>query len=219
MKKIIESLLAVVLGLVVFFASPPLSAAPRKTEAELIRMLQSRDYHTINDALDRLPAWYPHSTNAVQIIRGMLRSNAVVTRPVPPSQLTTGGVTAKSSPMLVLPPPDIMARLAAKALGKYHAALDEDELGIICNLLDSQDEETVMDALKALRGLKAPQAVPKILPLLKSKNAHVVRDSCRTLAMLGDKSIIPSIEPLLKDSRADVRKDAQDAIDLLSARS
>jgi len=49
------------------------SAAPKKTEAELIQMLDSQNYKDVLDALDRLPNWYPTSTNAVTHIRELLK--------------------------------------------------------------------------------------------------------------------------------------------------
>ena len=87
-----------------------------------------------------------------------------------------------------------------------------------CDVLESSDPDKVVDALKVLRTMNAPEAVPYILPCLTNSNPNVIRDGCRTLAVLGNKDIIASIEPLLKHSRADVRKDAQDAIDLLQAK-
>ena len=88
----------------------------------------------------------------------------------------------------------------------------------LCKDLQSQNTGTVMTALKELRVIDAPEAVPQILPCLKSSEAHVIRDACRTLAVLGKKEIIPFIEPLLDDSREDVRKDAEDAIAALKSK-
>jgi HEAT repeat protein len=80
------------------------------------------------------------------------------------------------------------------------------------------DRPEVEDALKQLREVDAPEAVPDILTCLNHVNANVVRDACRTLAVLGDKDVIPSIEPLLNDPRSDVRKDAKDAIEKLQSK-
>ena len=66
--------------------------------------------------------------------------------------------------------------------------------------------------MKSLRGLKAAQTVPEILPLLKHSTPNVIRDACRTLAVHGTKDNIPAIEPLLNHPVAAVKADAQDAI-------
>jgi len=211
MNKGFNKFLACLLGGLILSANSSLQAAPNKTEAELIQMLRSGDYHTVNDALDRLPHWYPNSTNAVEIIRGMLRSNEVLviterTYGTAYNGSRTGNVTLKPYPHTIL------ARMTARSLGNYHATLNDEELNVIYKLLNSSDEDTAMDALKALRGLNAPQAVPKIIPLLEDHNAHIVRDACRTLAVLGDKNTIPYIEPLTKKFESDIRWDALDAI-------
>ena len=94
--------------------------------------------------------------------------------------------------------------------------ITDPEVKRLCDILKTGKPDAVVKALKSLRDMDAPEAVPEILPCLTNSNSNVIRDACRTLAVLGDKSIVPSIEPLLKHSRADVRKDAQDAIDALS---
>ena len=76
-----------------------------------------------------------------------------------------------------------------------------------------------MDGLIALRGLKAAEALPEILPLLNHAAPNVVRDACRTVAILGGKEHIPLIEPLLKNADPKVQKDAQDALFVLKAKS
>ena len=85
----------------------------------------------------------------------------------------------------------------------------------LCTALKSSEPDEVVGALKKLRDLDAPEAVPKILPCLTAEDAHVVRDACRTLAVLANKDVIPNIEPLLTDKRSAVRKDAQNAIEIL----
>jgi len=95
--------------------------------------------------------------------------------------------------------------------------VSDPEIEQLCASLASDKPNEVDHALKVLRTMNAPQAVPKILPCLTNSNSNVIRDACRTLAVLGSKDTIPSIEPLLTNSRADVRKDAQDAIDTLNA--
>jgi hypothetical protein len=173
----------------------PLPAAPRKTEEQLMQMLQSPDTRNVIDALDRLPKWYPESTNALPVIKGMLERS----------------------------PNRILQRRAARALGEYHAELGADEIRVISGFLRSQDPNEVMDGLKTLRELKlkkdeAGRVVEAILPLLQDKDDHIVRDSCRTLAVHGNQDTIKSIEPLLKRLRLDVKKDAQDAINRLRAK-
>ena len=76
-----------------------------------------------------------------------------------------------------------------------------------------------MDGLIALRGLKAPEALPEILPLLNHATPSVIRDACRTVAVLGGKEHIALIEPLLKHADPKVQLDAQDAIFKLKAKS
>lgn len=93
--------------------------------------------------------------------------------------------------------------------------ISDPEVEKLCESLKAEKPDEVIQALKKLRGMNAPEAVSKILPCLNNSNANVIRDACRTLAVLGDKSIVPSIEPLLKDSRKAVSKDAQDAIAIL----
>lgn len=85
-----------------------------------------------------------------------------------------------------------------------------------CDLLESSNVDQVTDALKVLRKMDAPEAVPEILNCLEHSDPYVMRDACRTLAVLGSKQNIPAIEPLLKDKRADVRKDAKLAIEALN---
>jgi len=93
------------------------------------------------------------------------------------------------------------------------------EVRKLCDTLQSSDEDEVMDALKALRKMDAPEAVPEILPCLQNSSPNVVRDACRTLAVLGNQSTVQYIEPLLNAKRSDVRKDAQNAITKLNAKS
>ena len=176
-----------------------LFAGPNKTEAELIQMLKSDDYRDVNDALDRLPAWYPKSTNAIPEVKKLL-------------------IAKRSDPANV--PENFISRRAARSLGNYHVRLSTNELKIVVGFLHSHDEEEVMDGLKALRNLDVPPELHKkianeIVPLLQDKDDHVVRDACRTLAVYGDKSNIPQIEPLMKRLRVDVRTDARKAIEAL----
>lgn len=194
-------LLLLLFGL--FGWSSGMQAAARKSEAELIAMLRSPDPQKVIDALDRLPNWYPESTNAIREIRALLKSKRPPVRDWPANLLN---------------------RKAARALGDYHATLEWDELAIITGFLRSPVVEEVMDGLKALRGLTGPpefrrKITEHVVPLLKDADAHVVRDACRTLAVQGDKETIPALEPLLRHARRDVRKDAKDAIEALRAKT
>lgn len=173
------------------------NAAPKpgKTEAELISMLSSTNYQKAIDALDRLPNWYPNSTNAIQEIRKLLGST-----------VTRRGV-----------PKNILSRKAARALGNYGATLGDDDLKVFVGFIRSVDVDDVMDGLKAMRGLKLPPETERklsdeIVLLLKDKEIHVVRDAMRTLGALGNKDVIPALEPFLKHMRLDVKRDAREAI-------
>jgi HEAT repeat protein len=172
----------------------------KKSEAELIEMLKSRNYHNVIDALDRLPNLYPKSTAALPAIKELLKSKDLFGKDVPPNM-----------------GPNFLARKAARALGLYRADVSAADLKFIYEFLKARDPNEVMDGLKALRGLSAPGAVAEIVPLLKDENEHIVRDSCRTLAILGNKDTIPVLEPLLKHSKFAVRGDARDAIAKLRA--
>ena len=158
-------------------------------EDKLIADLSSPNEGTVSKALLRLEKKFSSSTKAFPAARKLLAD-----------------------------PRPMVQRKAARYLGAVHAKVDETDLKNICALLTSEDPKTVMDGLKALRGLEAPQAIPQILPCLKNVDPSVIRDACRTLAVLGNKDLIPNIEPLLKYADPKVQKDAQDAIDLLKAK-
>jgi hypothetical protein len=183
------------ISVIAFVLATAPSLLAKKSEAELIEMLKSRDYHHVVDALDRLPNWYPKSTAALPVIRELLKSKDLFGKDVPPN---IG--------------PNFLARKAARSLGLYRAEVSADDLKLIYEFLKARDPLEVMDGLKALRGLNAPGAVAEIVPLLKDQNEHVLRDACRTLAILGNKATIPVLEPLLKHSKSAVRGDAKDAI-------
>ena len=182
--------LAGVLVLAVLTVASPLQAAKIKTEDELISDLGAAKPGTVTDALLQLERQFPTSTKAMPIIKGLLKD----------------------------PRPEVRCK-AARVLGALHAEEDQADLKNIYALLKASDSKEVMEGLKALRGLKAPDAVPEILPLLKDSTANVVRDACRTLAVLGNKDTIPAIEPLLQHSDPKVQKDAQDAIFALRSKS
>lgn len=105
--------------------------------------------------------------------------------------------------------------------GKLAAAnpVGNSEVEKLCAALKSENPNEIIGALKRLREMDAPEAVPKIIPCLDPHfHPNVIRDACRTLAVLGNKEVIPSIEPLLKHRKADVRKDARNAIAKLQAK-
>jgi HEAT repeat protein len=103
-------------------------------------------------------------------------------------------------------------RKAARVFGALGARLSAEQLRQVQSLLASSDKDTVIDGLKALRGLENRNDFAPVLPLLQSPDANVKRDSCRTLAVIADKSVIPKIEPLLNDPDKKVRQDAEEAI-------
>lgn len=176
--------------LAVLAACPSLLAAATKSEDQLIQDLGSPDSGKVTDALLGLEKQYLTSTKAFPEMKRLLTDSRAKVR-----------------------------RKAARVLGILHADVDQTDLKNICALLKASDPQEVMDGLKALRGLKASETVPEILPFLKHSNTGVVRDACRTLAVLGNKDSIPSIEPLLNHSHPAVKKDAQDAIYQLRQKS
>jgi len=166
----------------------PLLASAR-TEDQLIQDLDSSDSGKVKSALGQLQKHYPTSPKSLSGIKKALKDSRSEVR-----------------------------RKAARALGSLHAEVDQTNIKDLCALLKASDLNEVEDGLKALRGLKAPEAVPSILPLLRHPSANIVRDACRTLAVLGNKDTIPSIEPLLKNAEPDVIKDAKDAISKLRSK-
>lgn len=190
MKSFCKWILAGALMSLVLNLSTPLFAATVVDEGKLITDLSSPNEQVVIKALMRLEKEYPTSTNAFPAMKKLLTD-----------------------------PRSKVQRKAARVLGSLHAAVDDADLKNICSLLKSADPKTVVDGLMALRGLKAAQAVPEILPCLKSSNSHVIRDACRTLAVLANKDVIPSIEPLLTHPDKAVQKDAQDAIYALRAKA
>jgi HEAT repeat protein len=163
-----------------------LQARPPKTEDELITDLASPKDNVVISALQNIEKTYPTTTKALPAMKKLL-----------------------TDPRLKV------QRKAARVLGAINADVDSTDIQNICTLLKSTDVDTIIDGLKALRGLKAQSAIPEILPLLKNANKNVIRDSMRTLAVLGDSSLIPSIKPLLTYPDLGVQKDAADAISIL----
>jgi HEAT repeat protein len=105
---------------------------------------------------------------------------------------------------------------AARVLGAIHADVSDDDLKNITTMLSSPEKREVIQALKALRGLKAESTVPKIVPLLQNPDQNIKRDACRTLAVIGTKDNLKDIEPLIKDPDKAVVEDAQKAIAALN---
>jgi len=170
-------------ALLAVFAGGSPALAREKTESELIQDLGSPSAGKVNSALQQLEKRFPTSTNALPIMRNLLGDSRLEVK-----------------------------RKAARVLGVLQADVDQNDIKHIRELLQSSDPAVLTDGLKALRGLKAPDAVPDIVPLLQHPNPHIVRDACRTLAVLGNKDLIPSIEPLLQHKDPAVQQDAKDAI-------
>jgi HEAT repeat protein len=175
-----------IIGLVIgVFAQATCSvqAAKVKTEDELIALLGSAKEKEVIGAMLEMEKHYPTSAKCQAALKPLLSDSRMPVR-----------------------------RKAARVLGVMNANVSEGEIKSICELLKSPDKATIIDGLKALRGLKAQSAIPEIIPLLKHSDKNVIRDACRTLAVLGDKSLVPDIQPLLQYPDTGVQKDAADAI-------
>ena len=157
--------------------------ASKKTEEELFAILASPDEGKVTGALQDLEKQYPESPTARAKIIAMLKD-----------------------------PREKVQRKAARVLGAIHAPVDAKVLADITPLLKSPNKDTVIDGLKALRGLDAASTVSQILPLLANPDENIKRDACRTLAEIGSPAVISKIEPLLGDSNKKVQEDAQNAI-------
>ena len=206
----------------VFALTKSQASTPKKTEAELIAMLASDEFSDVNDALDRLPNWYPNSTNAVIAIREILRTKETMFRREDLKKDKNSNpvrrqiVVSRSEVGL---PAGLLARRAARSLGNYHAVLPPDELGIIYEFLRSRDVEVTQDGLKSLAGLRDTNAVPLVIPLLYDKDVHVSRDACKTLGTIGNESHIALLEPFTHDLRWDIKIDARNAIAAIKSRN
>lgn len=175
---------------VVAFAVTPAFAAKVKTEDELIADLASPKEDVVASTMLKLEKQFPTSPKTIEAIRKYLGDNRAKVR-----------------------------RKAARVLGVLHADVTSAEIKTICELLKAADPREVMDGLIALRGLKAAEALPQMLPLLKHSDLKVIGDACRTVAVHGTKSNIADIEPLLKHPNAKVQKEANDAIFILKSKS
>jgi len=182
MKKTCKRTFVGALVLALFALASPLMAA-EKTEDQLIKDLDSPNAEIVARAMLQLEKQFPTSTKALPTIKKLLTDQRPEVR-----------------------------RKAGRVLGALHAEVDQTDIKNICAMLKASEPLEVIDALKSLRGLKAPSAVPEIVPLLALGTPNVMRDACRTLAVLGNKDTIPSIEPLLTNPNPAVKKDAQDAI-------
>ena len=181
-------IIALALG-VFTFSTPQVEAAKVKTEEQLIADLSSPKEDVVSDAMLKIEKQYPTSSKAIPEIKKYLGDNRAKVR-----------------------------RKAARVIGVLHADVTSAEIKSICGLLKATEPREVMDGLIALRGLKAAEALPEIVPLLNHAAPGVIRDACRTVAVLGGKEQVARIEPLLKHADPKVQKDAQDAIFTLKAK-
>ena len=109
-------------------------------------------------------------------------------------------------------------RKAARVFGALGAKLTDAQLRDVQSLLSASDKDSIIDGLKALRGLENRKDFAPVLPLLQNPDSNVKRDACRTLAVIADKSVVPKIEPLRNDPDKKVQADAQAAIDSLKGK-
>ncbi len=164
--------------------------APIRPEDELLVGLTSSEVSKVVNTLAKIEKKYSKSTNAHTAIKKLLAD------PRPP-----------------------VRRKAARVLGNIRATVDDTDVRNICSFLRSTDSSEVVDGLKALRGLDAPQATAEILPLLQNPDEGVIRDACRTLAEIGSLEVIPLIQLLTNHADKHVRADAQRAIYRLQIRT
>lgn len=181
-------IVALALGVFTLTASQ-VQAAKEKTEEQLIADLASPKEDVVANAMLKIEKQFPTSTKAIPEIKKYLGDNRAKVR-----------------------------RKAARVIGVLHAEVTSEEIKAICGLLKATEQREVMDGLIALRGLKAAEALPEILPLLNHASPGVIRDACRTIAVFGGKDHIALIEPLLKHADPKVQLDAQDAIFKLKAK-
>ena len=193
MKKLTKRnfLLALALGLFALTAATS-EAAPKKvmTEDELIAELSGPNDEKVADAMLQLERQFPASTKAFPTMKKLLTDPRAKVR-----------------------------RKAARVLGVLHAEVNSTDIKAICALMKSSEPREVMDGLIALRGLKAAEALPEVVPLLKHTHLLVIGDACRTVVALGTKDNIKDLEPLLQHADKKVQKEAQDAIYALKAKS
>lgn len=157
--------------------------AAEKTEAAAIAALSDKNADKVAMAMQEIEKKFPTSVEGIAKIKSMLTDDREKVR-----------------------------SKAARVLGVLHADLTEEQLKSVAAMLNGKTDKEIMEALKALRGLKSKPVIPQITALLNHKTPNVVRDACRTLSEIGGKDLIPAIEPLLNHANAAVKKDAQDAI-------
>ncbi len=167
-------------------------AAPKKgmTEDELIAELAGPNDEKVADAMLQLERQFPTSTKAIPTMKKLLTDPRAKVR-----------------------------RKAARVLGVLHAEVNATDIKAVVALLKATEPHEVMDGLIALRGLKATEALPEIVPLLHHTHLLVIGDACRTVGVLGTKDNIKDLEPLLQHADKKVQKEAQDAIYVLKAKS
>jgi hypothetical protein len=175
-------IIAVALG-VYALTAVTLPAAAKLTEAQLIAELSGPNEDKVANAMLQLEKNFPTSTAMIPPIKKLLTD-----------------------------PREKVRRKAARVLGALHTEVDSTDLKNITAMFAAKNPQEAMDALKALRGLKAESVLPEVVAQLKSPNNGVVRDAMRTIADLGNKSHVSAIEPLLTHAEPAVKKDAADAI-------
>lgn len=175
------------------FLAAAVAAAPgalgAKTSAQLLSELSSPREGVVTSALQELEDLHPEVAATDATVRALTKD----------------------------PRPAVKCK-AARVLGALHADVGADVIEAIASLLDANEPKTVLEGLKALRGLRASSTVPKMIPLLKSTDEHIPRDACRTLAVLGDASVIPQLESLLSSTNPKLRYDAYVAINAIRLR-
>jgi HEAT repeat protein len=186
MKTLTQRSFLIALALGIFaLAITSTEAAPKKvlTEDELIAELDGPNPEKVAAAMLQLERQFPTSTKAFPVMKKLLTD----TRPQ-------------------------VRRKAARVLGVLHAEVNSTDIKAIVALLKATEPREVMDGLIALRGLKAAEALPEIVPLLQHTHLLVIGDACRTVPVLGTKDNLKDLEPLLAHADKKVQKEAQDAV-------
>ena len=173
----------VALGLVLVLLPASVARAREKTREEVVAELASPDDGKVYDALQTFEKHFSDDAELRQKALSLLGDSRPKVR-----------------------------RKAARVFGALGAKLTDAQVRQVESLLAAPDKDSVIDGLKALRGLQNRNDFAAILPLLRNPDANIKRDSCRTLAVIADRSVIPKIEPLLDDPDKKVRQDAQEAI-------
>ena len=185
MKTMTKQIFGIALMLGAFaLTTTTLSAADKKlTEAQLIAELAGPNEDKVANAMLQLEKNFSTSTAMLPPIKKLLTD-----------------------------PREKVRRKAARVLGALHSEVDAADLKNVTAMFAAKNPQEAMDALKALRGLKAESVLPEVVAQLKSANNNLVRDAMRTISELGNKSHVSAIEPLLAHADPGVKKDAADAI-------